>query len=169
MLAASRRPTTALTGWSVEPKFDGWRAMVHVSAGRVCVTSRNGHDLTGHVPVLQQLSGRSLVLDGELVSGAGTLHDFYGLFGALHRREATFVAFDVLEADGTVMVGLSYETRRARLERLDLPGVTVVPRYDGTDSTPFLARVSRAVWKVSCSSVAALSTGPGRDRRTGGR
>jgi len=143
MLAGHGRPTTPLSGWAVEPKFDGWRAMVQVDAGRVCVTSRNGHDLTDRVPALQQLAGRQLVLDGELVAGAGTLADFYGLFGALHRGEATFVAFDILQADDKELVGRTYDDRRAVLESVDLPGIRVAPRYDGVDLDAVLSACDR--------------------------
>lgn len=131
MLAGSGRPTTALSGWAVEPKFDGWRAMVDVDGDRVCVTSRNGHDLTNQVPAAKELAGRRLVLDGELIAGAGRLSDFYGLLGALHRGRATFVAFDVLLVEDQVLAGQSYTRRRAVLETLVLPGASVVPSYAG--------------------------------------
>lgn len=139
MLAATGRPTTPLSGWAVEPKFDGWRAMVDVAGGRVCVTSRNGHDITEKVPALQQLAGKELVLDGELVCGAGRLADFYGLLGALHAGTATFIAFDVLVAGDHVLVDQPYSARRAALEALELPGVTVVPSYPGEEVDELLA------------------------------
>ena len=133
MLAANGRPTTPLSGWAVEPKLDGWRAIVEVAGGRVCVTSRNGHDLTDRVPCVQQLAAfDGLVLDGELVHGDGSLSSFYGLLGALHRGAAAFVAFDVLAAAGDVLVHRSYNVRRAVLDTLDLP-VPIVPSLPGTD------------------------------------
>lgn len=131
MLAGHGRPTTPLSGWAAEPKFDGWRATVEVDGPRVRVWSRNGHDLTGNVPSLLGLAGRQVVLDGELVAGAGTLDDFYGLLGALHSGRAQFVAFDVLAVEETPLVHLSYRSRRAALEMLELPGVTVVPSFPG--------------------------------------
>jgi len=139
MLAGHGRPTTPLSGWAVEPKFDGWRAMVEVSGGPAHVTSRSGHDLSERVPVVQQLAGRTLVLDGELVNGPGTLSSFYGLLGALHHGHATFVAFDIPALDDDVLVGLPYSRRRSVLEELDLPGVTVVPSYPGDDLDAVLA------------------------------
>jgi bifunctional non-homologous end joining protein LigD len=132
MLAASGRPTTPLSGWAVEPKFDGWRAMAEVDGGRVCVTSRNGHDLTRQVPSVEQLAGRRLVLDGEIICDAGTMNDFYALLRALRQRRAVLVAFDVLQVDDRVLVTEPYDARRAVLEQLDLPGVTV-PSYPGED------------------------------------
>jgi hypothetical protein len=56
-----------------------------------------------------------MVLDGELVNGAGKLTDFY----AMHSRVAslTFAAFDLVWLDGP-LAGLPYERRRAQLEAL---------------------------------------------------
>jgi ATP-dependent DNA ligase len=51
------------------------------------VRSRNGHDITTAVPELapmaEQLAGRSVVLDGELVARQGRPWDFYGLGAGL--------------------------------------------------------------------------------------
>src|SRR3954447_5679580 len=68
MLAGYGRPTTPLSGCVVEPKFDGWRAVVDTRRG-LCVRSRNGHDITDKVPSLAPLTDRGLVLDGELIAG----------------------------------------------------------------------------------------------------
>lgn len=136
MLAGSGRPTTPLMGWAVEPKFDGWRAIVERTGGRTVVTTRNGHDVTDKVPTLRALIGPDIVLDGELVAGAGTLDDFYRLFGALASRAAnavTFIAFDVLAIADELLVQQAYDARRAVLTSLDLPGVLVAPSYDGAD------------------------------------
>lgn len=143
MLAGHGRPSTPLSGWAVEPKFDGWRATVEVDGERLRVWSRNGHDLTDRVPSVRQLAGQRLVLDGELVTGGGTLQDFYGLLGALHHGRALFVAFDVLAVDDAPLVHLTYRARRAVLETLNLPGVTVVPSYAGEQLDDLLAACDR--------------------------
>ena len=77
---------------------------------------------------------------GELISGAGTLADFYRLLGDLGRRggSATIVAFDVLALDDEVVTGLPYIERRALLEKLDLSGFVVAPSFPGTDLDPLL-------------------------------
>jgi bifunctional non-homologous end joining protein LigD len=143
MLAGHGRPTTPLAGWAVEPKFDGWRATVEVRDDVVRVWSRNGHDLTDKVPALGSLAGSRLILDGELICRDGTLSSFYGLLGALHQGRALFVAFDVLVVDDTPLVHLTYRARRATLETLDLPGVTVVPSYAGAQLDDVLAACAK--------------------------
>ena len=74
--------------------------------GKVTVRTRRGNDVTAAVPELSPLPHRDLVLDGELVVGAGRLSDFYGLAGRLAGRprhyaaaRVTFAAFDVLRLD----------------------------------------------------------------------
>lgn len=139
MLAGHWRPSWPLSGWAVEPKFDGWRVGVEVDDS-VRVWTRNGHEITDRVPSAQRLAGWRIVLDGELISGAGTLADFYRLLGDLGRRggSATIVVFDVLALDDEVVTGLPYSERRALLEKLDLSGVAVAPSYPGTDLDPLL-------------------------------
>ncbi len=139
MLARHGRPGSALSGWAVEPKFDGWRVGVEVD-DFVRVWTRNGHEITDRVPSAQRLAGRRIVLDGELISGAGTLADFYRLLGDLGRRggSATIVAFDVLAVDDEVVTGLPYIERRALLEKLELSGFVVAPSFPGTDLDPLL-------------------------------
>src|SRR4051794_23551293 len=139
MLATRAKPPVSLSGWVCEPKLDGWRATVEVTRGRVTVTSRNGHDLTAQVPSVQPLVELGdVVLDGELVHADGSLSSFYGLFGALHRGAASFVAFDVLATGSDVLVGQPYLRRRAVLEALALP-VASVPSFPGNDLADLLA------------------------------
>ena len=78
MLAATGVPRS-VEGWSAEPKLDGWRARMLVDENRAVVRTRCGNDVSAPVPVVQavQAAGPRVVLDGELVAGAGTLQDFY--------------------------------------------------------------------------------------------
>src|SRR4051812_12844666 len=104
MLATSGRPRGDLSGWAVEPKLDGWRATVIVDRDEFVVRSRRGRHLTDCVPELEPLvdGRRRMVLDGELIVGAGRLEDFYRLSGRLAGRpkagaeHVVFVAFDVV-------------------------------------------------------------------------
>ena len=73
----------SLDGWAAELKLDGWRALVTVTETSVQVRTRRGKDVTPAVPELSQLHLPDVVLDGELVIGAGRLSDFYGLAGRL--------------------------------------------------------------------------------------
>jgi ATP-dependent DNA ligase len=84
MLADRGLPRGDLAGWAAEPKLDGWRATVVVDPGLpggVVVRTRRGHGITSAVPGIGALTeiGHCVVLDGELVAGAGTAGDFYGL------------------------------------------------------------------------------------------
>lgn len=143
MLAGHGVPAGIISAWSAEPKLDGWRARVVVEAGEVTVTSRRGKRL--RVPALDHLAlvHDDLVLDGELVAGAGRLEDFYEVAPRLSSRRAApvaFVAFDVLWHDRDLLTGIAYEERRQRLLRLDLEaaGVTVVQAWPGEDAADLL-------------------------------
>ncbi|MFE9637049.1 RNA ligase family protein [Streptomyces sp. NPDC006463] len=120
-----------------EQKFDGYRALLFTptsAAGRLLVQTRRGTLIQDRFPDLltaaQQLPA-GLVLDGELVvwdQQAGHLS-----FEALQRRAAArsrtarrlatslpayFIAFDILQQDGTELLNDPYRKRRARLEAL---------------------------------------------------
>jgi bifunctional non-homologous end joining protein LigD len=133
MLAASRPARVPPATWALEPKLDGWRALVYVEGGQVDVRTRRGRSITEQVPELAGLAehlGRPCVLDGELVAGAGRPWDFYRVAPRLarrrdhlkHLRRLTFVAFDVLWLDDQPTVLLSYVERRQILDRLDVAG-----------------------------------------------
>jgi bifunctional non-homologous end joining protein LigD len=152
MLADTGLPRGDLGAWAAEPKLDGWRAIVVVDpelpAG-VSVRTRRGHAITTAVPGIEALTGlgRRVVLDGELVAGAGTAADFYGLLPHLvGRRQAgppapvSFWAFDLLRIDDELLLHHSYLDRRQRLEQFVLPGPCgVLPRFAGTDAPDLLA------------------------------
>ncbi|MFM9633258.1 hypothetical protein ACKI10_37460 [Streptomyces galilaeus] len=103
-------------GWAAEPKWDGFRALVSVDAGRVMLRSRRGTEMLAVFPEIgagaAQLPGAT-ALDGELVvrDAAGRLA-FELLQNRLQRRGAAaaraaaewpahFVAFDLLRLSGT--------------------------------------------------------------------
>ncbi len=120
-------------GWRFEPKLDGWRALVTVD-GKVTVRTRTGRDVTGSLPELAglagALAGRTVVLDGELIVGAGTAVDFCALTPRMAPSptragsgcRVTFVASDVLYLDGWDVCALPYVERRALLQSLGLSG-----------------------------------------------
>lgn len=123
--------------WVAEVKLDGIRAAVTMKGRReVRITNRRQVDITVRYPdvveALRQLN-LNAVLDGEIVVW-GT--DGNPDFAKAHRRDAqatehgaralaaqrgmgaTFVAFDILELNGTDLRRLPYSTRRRRLEDL---------------------------------------------------
>lgn len=126
MLATNQ--VRAIAGeWAVEPKLDGWRALVYVD-DTVTVRTRTGRDVTASVPELAGLVnvGRRMILDGELVADAGRASDFYRLGPRLWSKQRTepvsLAVFDVLCLDGELTTMLPYRDRRALLEDLGLAG-----------------------------------------------
>lgn len=87
-------------------KLDGCRAALNVGES-VTVRTRDGHVL--ELPELSPVSrlGLRLVLDGELVGGAGRMSDFHAVAPTILQRRRTrraslsFAAFDMLWIDGT--------------------------------------------------------------------
>ena len=145
MLATTGIPLGGLDGWAAEPKWDGWRARVAVDRGKLTVRTRTGRVITAAVPELAPLRGHEgrLVLDGELVAGAGRIGDFADLSGRLAgRRRAShpvvFVAFDLLVHEEP-MLDQPYADRRAALVGLELPAVVVSPAYAWDDAPALLA------------------------------
>ena len=120
-------------GWLFEVKWDGFRAILSIDAqGTVALTSRNGLDLLKRFTELEGLGAafRSLpaVIDGEICALDA---DGRSSFQALQqvdkpvrgraRTPLTFVAFDVLYADGRDLRALPLEERKAKLETLIVP------------------------------------------------
>lgn len=146
MLAGSGLPTTTLDDWAVEPKLDGWRALVSVESARMRVRTRRGRDITDAVPELAEIAacGHDVLLDGELCARGGRMADFAGLSGRLAGRprstslKVSLVAFDVLWLDGVDLMRRSYEERRRSLEQLDLGIATIVPSFPGEDAPDVL-------------------------------
>ena len=145
MLATSGRPAGDLSGWAAEPKLDGWRCQVAIEMSLprgARVRTRSGRDITDRLDSLNGLTdlGVDVVLDGELVAGAGKLTDFYAVAPAMARRRRreslTFVAFDLLAFAGGVIIDQPYEVRRQLLDRLILLSdghLTAVPSWAGAD------------------------------------
>ena len=156
LLATSGRIVGHADEYAFEPKWDGWRAVVTVDAGQVTVRTRNGHDVSAAVPELASLAdavaGRSLVLDGELVAGAGTPRSFYRISGRMaarrpeavgrqaRRTQMTFIPFDVLWLDDD-LTGAPFRERREALESLALrgPAWCTSPSWPGLGAELFAA------------------------------
>ena len=128
-------------GWAYEVKWDGYRALVGLRDGKITLTSRNGVDLTGGYPELQEAAGAIAategVLDGEIVA-----LDEQGRprFGKLQERSKSrgatvhLMLFDVLEVDGESLLDKEYRERRAVLESLvtETRIIHVPPALTGT-------------------------------------
>jgi bifunctional non-homologous end joining protein LigD len=141
MLAAASETLPHGEGWVYEPKWDGFRAIVSISAGDARLTSRNGNDLTQRFPDVARAAEHAVrsadaVLDAEICA-----LDERGRskFSLLQQGEGTLalVVFDVLEVDGEPLFELPLSERRKRLERLVDPragGVVVSPQFEDGDA-----------------------------------
>ena len=116
-----------------EPKWDGFRAIVFRGRGGVYIQSRDLKPLDRYFPELHDGLIAALpdgcVVDGEIVIAADHGLDFDLLQMRLHpaasraaklakETPSSFVAFDLLAAGGDDLRASSFETRRARLEKL---------------------------------------------------
>ncbi|HEY7567824.1 MAG TPA: ATP-dependent DNA ligase [Gemmatimonadaceae bacterium] len=116
-----------------EPKWDGFRAIVFRGDSDVYIQSRDLKPLDRYFPelhdaLMQQLPN-GCVIDGEIVITTDDGLDFEALQMRLHpaasrvaklSREmpSSFVAFDVLAADGENLTSTPQHERRAKLEKL---------------------------------------------------
>ena len=118
MLAGSRQEPFDGAGWAFELKWDGYRALALVSSDVTELRSRSGRDLAGAYPDLADLRRavtlQEVVLDGEVVvldeGGRPVFNDLQKGKGPF-----TYVAFDILYADGEWLLERPWSERRARL------------------------------------------------------
>src|SRR5829696_7727391 len=122
--------------WAFEMKWDGVRAVVYVD-GDVRVLTRNDREVAATYPELRGLadvlSGRPLVLDGEIVALDEAGRPSFGQLQArmhvqrpssalLAQVPVSLLVFDVLHAGGEPQLSRTYDQRRAVLEDFGLPG-----------------------------------------------
>ncbi len=120
-------------GWAYEPKWDGFRAIAFVDGNDTYLQSRNGKPLSRYFPEVTFEPGRCVV-DGEIVASSfdtlgQRIHPAASRIERLSRETpARFVAFDVLALGDEVLLGRSYEERRAILETIGGLELTPVVR-----------------------------------------
>ena len=116
----------------VEDKFDGIRAQAHIKDARVSIYSRTMDEITHRFPeLIEPLRSLStdVVIDGEIVPAQGErILPFSELQKRLGRKTigkdlmsevpVILVAYDVLYADGRVLINETLEKRREILNRL---------------------------------------------------
>ena len=129
MLAKAAESIPETGAFLFEPKWDGFRAIVFRSASDVFIQSRDLRPLDRYFPelheaLLERLPAGSVV-DGEIVIPTPHGLDFDALQLRLHpaasrvaklAREspASFVAFDLLGADGQSHLEIAQSLRRQR-------------------------------------------------------
>ena len=124
--------------WLFELKYDGFRSLAVIENGRCALYSRNGHEFSSFADLALRIGNalmpRSLVLDGEVVcldeKGCPQFNDL--LF---HKREPSFVAFDVLRLNGKDLRPERLIDRKQELRRLVGQGIPPVIYADHIQGT----------------------------------
>jgi bifunctional non-homologous end joining protein LigD len=144
------------TGYAVEIKWDGVRAIGFSEPGRLRLESRRGADVTAQYPELRRLNralgSHTAVLDGEIVAfDEGGRPSFERMQRRMHaspeaaRRRmrdipVVYVLFDLLYLDDRSLMALPYRERRERLEALELSGPAwQTPGYHAGGAADWLA------------------------------
>ena len=152
---------------SVEDKYDGIRAQAHISGGEVRIFSRTRDEITESFPELPvALAGlpKDAILDGEIVawnSDEARALPFSTLQQRLGRKKVSaklmgevpvaYLVFDVLYADGELLLDHPLRTRARILDELMVPSGT---------STPTTARVGTDAFVRPAERSSAVSTVP---------
>jgi len=138
MLATLREEPFDDPDWVFEVKWDGYRAIAMIDAnGNVALTSRNGLDLLKRFGDLSDIGGAftslPVIVDGEICAlDAAGRSSFQALqqveiaARSQKRTPLTFIAFDLIYADGRDLRALPLEERKAKLESLIVNGHDVL-------------------------------------------
>ena len=164
-----------------EPKWDGFRAIVFRGEDEVYIQSRELKPLDRYFPEVQEAALAQLpprcVLDGEIVIASRRGLDFDALQMRLHpaasriaklakETPASFVAFDLLAADGIDLRENPQVERRARLERLlssVKPPIHLTPlTKDPAEATEWLKRFEGAGLDGVIAKAASAPYQPGK-------
>ncbi|HEV2568419.1 ATP-dependent DNA ligase [Sphingomonas sp.] len=119
-------------GWQFEPKWDGFRCIALRDGGKVELISKSGKSLARYFPevaaMLQSLTPKRFILDGELIIPVGDCLSFEALQLRLHPAEsrirklandtpAQFMLFDLLALGDEMLAAEPLSVRRQTLER----------------------------------------------------
>jgi bifunctional non-homologous end joining protein LigD len=112
--------------WRCEIKYDGYRAVAVVNAGKVELWSRNRKAMTTDFPEvvteLEKLKCRSAVIDGEVVAldarGRSRFQLLQNRAASDENARIVFYAFDLMELNGNSLTERGLEERSAVLEAL---------------------------------------------------
>lgn len=128
-----------------EIKWDGYRSLAYLDNNTI-IRSRNLIDLTAKFPELsglnQQIKKLPAIIDGEIVvfengkpsfaalQSRGRMNEMKMVSRASVERPAVFIAFDVLYAGGSNIMGKSLEERKSLLEdMIDQSGDVILSKY----------------------------------------
>jgi bifunctional non-homologous end joining protein LigD len=146
-MRALPRRTVPTGDWIYEVAWAGERTIGRLREGDATLLSERGQDLTERFAAVAKRLGRGLrvfdcVVDGEIVA-----LDPHGRPSRplLRRGEGTLVyyVFDLLDLEGTLLIGRPLSERRVLLEQLLDPTETTVRLSDAFDDGPELLRLAR--------------------------
>src|SRR5581483_1082059 len=108
--------------WLHEIKFDGYRILARLDAGRVTLYTRRFNDWTSSFPTLAEALGslktESAFLDGELVvldaKGVPSFQELQNALGAGQTRRLVYYVFDAPFLDGEDLRGRPLRERKDR-------------------------------------------------------
>jgi bifunctional non-homologous end joining protein LigD len=145
MLATLGESVPRGNGWLFEVKWDGYRALAHVSQGEARLTSRKGNDLTARFPAVAREIARAVktpdcVLDGEICAlDEQGRSSFSAMQQGKPGTAIVYFVFDLLELEGEPLVDLPLIERWRRLEKLlDRRNRTVRPSETFEDGDALL-------------------------------
>ena len=128
--------------WLHEIKFDGYRILARIRAGKVQLITRNGKDWTAKFPgvarALSKLKADSAIIDGEMVVlDEKGRSDFQALQGVLKHtekepREPIYYAFDLPFCDGFDLRQSPLLERKEKLQQI-LNQSNLAPRVNFSD------------------------------------
>ena len=127
---------------SVEPKYDGFRCQVHKNGDEIAIFSRGLENMTGMFPeiaaaVRTNLASEQAIIEGEAMAYNVETGKYYPFQETTKRRRIhgidtmseqlplRLVAFDLLFAHGEDITRRPYEERRALMEQLVTPGLSL--------------------------------------------
>jgi bifunctional non-homologous end joining protein LigD len=153
MLATlTEAPPGDAKSWAYELKYDGFRALVGIVDGDIAMWSRNELDLAPRFPAvaaaLSKLKLPEVVLDGEVV-----VLDEHGAprFQLLQQGDLReiLIVFDILWLDGHDLRKLTYDERRAILEKTlkRTPAAIKVAEKIETSGDAALERAKKSGWE----------------------
>jgi bifunctional non-homologous end joining protein LigD len=130
------RPPADPAAWLYEVKFDGYRMLAKVEAGRVRLISRNGKDWTDKVKhlaeMLESMSLKPGWLDGEIVmladNGATSFNKLQNAFDSAQTQDIQYFLFDVPYYDGYDLTQVPLQDRRELLRSI-LDGAPAAIRF----------------------------------------
>lgn len=149
MLATVAPAPPSEPGYIIEPKYDGWRALAYKGDGPVRMETRTGGAITSVLYLADALElglPANTVLDGEIVdlSGGAQWNRTQSILSrkAMHQPSdadpaLAYVLFDVLELEGSPLMGEPLSARRKLLKLIvsliDSPDVLLVPELAADD------------------------------------